>query len=361
MFVRDDSDAGVERAKQLVWKHGFNTTVFQLLNPGIERWFDAELDCLIGCVTTRTTRVVAGAPVCPVDRLQEVLDVWEGQARSDSKSVCYFGGEERLLEAAEVRKGYSKVFLGAQPVWSLQHWKSRTHTLKSFRAQLNRARNKGVIVEEWPYKKAQNNPDLQRVLNEWLKFRGMPPLHFMVEPFTLANLSDRRIFVASWNQSPVAFLVCSPIPQRNGYLTEQFPRLPTAPNGTAELMMDFAAVLLGSEGADYFTMGIVPLSSNDEGAKSKNPGWLRFMLGWVRAHGRRFYNFDGLDLYKRKFNPELWDPIYALSNENRFSFTCLWAIAVAFCQASPILSVAKALAKAVTQEAKWLTKHSNAK
>jgi len=64
------------------------------------------------------------------------------------------------------------------------------------RQQFNRALNKGVRMEEWQADRANGNRDLQRVLEEWLDTRGLPPLHFLVEPETLGLLEGRRIFVA---------------------------------------------------------------------------------------------------------------------------------------------------------------------
>ena len=62
-------------------------------------------------------------------------------------------------------------------------------------------------------------------------------------------------------------------------------------------------------------------------ARAGEPPWLALTLRWVRAHGRRFYNFDGLDAFKAKLRPEAWEGIYAISAERRFSPRTLHAIA----------------------------------
>src|SRR5207253_10468586 len=118
--------------------------------------------------------------------------------------------------------GYSTVVLGAQPVWNPQTWAETVGKVPSLRQQFNRARNKGVVVEEWPVERANGSPELRRVLEQWLQTRGLPPLHFLVEPETLSLLDGRRVFVASMQAEVVGFLVASPIPVRNGWLTEQF-------------------------------------------------------------------------------------------------------------------------------------------
>ena len=54
--------AEVVRARQLVLEHGWNSTCFQILNPGIEYWFSQDGDVVIGFVTAAGYRVVVGAP-----------------------------------------------------------------------------------------------------------------------------------------------------------------------------------------------------------------------------------------------------------------------------------------------------------
>ncbi len=178
-------------------------------------------------------------------------------------------------------------------------------------------------------------------------------MHFLVEPDTLDMMVDRRVFVAERGGAPVGFLVLSPIPERNGWLTEQFVRGFGAPNGTVELMMDVAVTTIAEEGAEFLTMGIVPLSQHALQDEHRNPLWLRFIAKWVRAHGRRFYNFDGLDWFKSKFHPQEWEPILAISNERRFSFRTLCAIAAAFSDGPVIWALLRGMGRAVRQEWSW--------
>jgi len=342
----------VEAARDLIYRFGWNTTCYQLLNRGISRWTDSTLSCLVGFVERNRVRVVAGAPVCAEDEVRNVLEAWEDQSSQAGRTVAYFGAEGRVLQATAGREGYSTVVLGAQPVWSPQGWRRRFDGCPNCRAQRNRARNKGLTVSEWPSERAEREPAIRRLLAEWLSTRGLPPMHFLVEPQTLADLRGRRVFVAEVGGEPVGFLVASPIPRRNGWLTEQFVRGHAAPNGAVECLVDAAVNSMAEAGAEYVTMGIVPLSPH--GATAENPPWLRASLGWARAHGRRFYNFGGLDAFKSKFHPEYWEPIYAISNEPRFSFRTLYAILAAFSDGPPPWTLARAVAKAAWQEWRWI-------
>jgi len=109
----------------------------------------------------------------------------------------------------------------------------------------------------------------------------------------------------------------------------------------------------GDAVAGYVTLGLAPLSRHSAAPES-NPVWLRMVLRGVRAHGRRFYNFEGLDNFKAKFLPERWEPVYAIVNERRFSPGALYAIAAAFSDRSPISTLARALWRAARTEWRWL-------
>ena len=346
----DSPAAERERARALILTHGWNATAYQLLNPGIALWFSTRQDAVVGYAKHARTRVVGGAPVCALDRLRDVAQEFLDDARSHGERVCYFGAGERLDDIYARDPAWSRAPLGAQPVWNPHQWAERVALRSSLRAQFNRARNKGVTVTEWPVERAADNPALRRALAEWLADRHLPPLHFMVEPETLHCLDDRRVFVAErGDREVVGFTVFSPVPKRDGWLVEQIIRGKGAPNGTAELLLDTAVRAIAQDGASYVTLGLSPLSERGT-PPVPVPVWLRLVLKWVRVHGRRFYNFGGLDAFKAKFNPEAWEPIYAIADSPKFPPRALYAIAGAFSGGAPLALVARAVLRAAWQE-----------
>jgi phosphatidylglycerol lysyltransferase len=344
------TDEEHDRARQLILRHGWNATAYQILNPGIELWFSRAAEGVIGFVKHGRTRVVGGAPVCDHDLLAAIAGEFADDARESGERVCYFGAGDRLDSTLGAKSGWSRVLLGAQPVWDPKRWSVAVNRRGSLRAQFNRARNKGLVVTEWPSGVAQNHPELRRCLGEWLETRHLPPLHFMVEPETLSELRDRRVFVAErGGHQVVGFTVLSPVPARDGWLVEQIVRGRRAPNGTAELLLDSAMRTVATDGSSYVTLGLSPLSQHAP-VVLRHPPWLRFVLRWVRLHGARFYNFAGLDSFKAKFNPEVWEPIYAIGQGRAFSPRDLYAIAGAFSGGTPMNLIGAALARAVRQE-----------
>jgi len=344
----------VAQARELVLAFGWNSTSFQIVNPGIKRWFSDDGEAVVGYVPAAGFRLVAGAPVCRLDRMPEIVAAFELDAKRCDQKVCYFCAESRLEEATSQSSKHSKFLLGAQPAWNPKDWRRLVENHKSVRAQLNRARNKGVAVTEYSTERASGDDRLDKCLHQWLASKPLPPLHFLVEPETLKRLQNRRIFVAERQDEVVGFVTLSPVAQRQGWLFEQFPHRPGAPNGTVELMIDAAMWAIAADGCDYATLGLAPLSRRAEVEPFHNPLWLDIVLAWLRKHGQRFYNFDGLDAFKAKLKPDVWEPVFAVSNESRVSFQTLYAIASAFSGNAPFRMLSGGLVKAAATEFRWL-------
>lgn len=314
-------------------------------------WVSSDRSAVVGFVVEKGMRVVAGAPVCARERLDAAIAEFES---SDLRPTCYFGAEERLYDLMVGRPDRSFVVLGGQPVWHPETFLDSFRKHASLRAQLARARHKGVVVHEVIHVDRRVRAEIGRVLSEWLSTRGLPTLHFLVEPDTIDTLADRRLFIAEREGQVVAFSVLSPIPARNGYLTEQFVRGQNAPNGSIELVLFEAVKAVSQSGASYLTMGIVPLSPHVDQHRHAAPRWLDFAVRWARAHGRRFYNFEGLDEFKAKFLPERWDPVYVVAPEPSLRPRTLYAIASAFTQGHPVRSLVSGLGRAARTELAWL-------
>jgi phosphatidylglycerol lysyltransferase len=343
-------DFSRSRARELVLRFGWNATAYQILNPGIDLWFSSAGDGVVGFVRSGGMVVVGGAPVCALSRLAAVASEFHAHAHARGEKVCYFGAGRRLDDRYQADPEWSRVLLGAQPVWDPHHWPEALEKRRSLRAQFNRARNKGVTVAEWPATQAENDDRLRRVLAQWLETRRLPPLHFMVEPETLSHPGDRRVFVAEREGRVVAFTVLSPVPERNGWLVEQIVRGNSASNGTAELLLDTAMRAIAASGSTYATLGLSPLSQRAGLTQPTQPLWLALVLWLVRRGGRRFYNFGGLDAFKAKFNPQTWEPIYAIAEGASFPPRALYAIAGAFSGGAPIELVLRAVVRAVRKE-----------
>jgi phosphatidylglycerol lysyltransferase len=237
-------------------RHGRHATAYQIINPGLSLWFSKLGDAVSGYVDHGSYRVTAAAPVCEDGLTVARANEFEQDARRQGLRLCCFGVEDWFVGRWALRPGYSVVLLGAQPAWRPAAWREIVRGHASLRAQLHRALNKGVCVEEMPAGMAADSPALHQCLEEWLADRGLPPMHFLVEPETLAGLYDRRVLVARGPSGVIGFLVAAPETARGGRLIDQIIRGRGAVNGTSELLVGAAMSALAHEGYGYATLGL---------------------------------------------------------------------------------------------------------
>jgi phosphatidylglycerol lysyltransferase len=153
----------------------------------------------------------------------------------------------------------------------------------------------------------------------------MAPMGFLVDVQPFGFAAERRFFVAERatpEKTIVAFLAAVPVYGRGGWLLEDLLRDPAAPNGTAELVVDFAMRALAAEGSRYVTLGLAPLA----GAS----GWLRVAKEWTRA----LYDFEGVRAFKAKLHPHAWEPIYLAHPANTPANLALFDALAAFARGS---------------------------
>ncbi len=324
-------DSSLALARELVLTYGWNSTAYQILNPEMQHWLPSGNRAVAGYLQRGRTLLAAGAPVCAPEALRDVCAAFEAFARARGCRVCYVCAGERMRGALAASAEHSSIVLGAQPAWDPHDWPEHVDRLGSLRRQLNRSRNKSVEVECADTAWGSSDPGIHAVLEEWLESRPLPPLRFLAAADILREGSrDRVLLVARRHGKPVAFLAASPIAARNGYLIELLARSRAAPNGTSELLIDAAMRRFAGESRGYITLGLVALARAADREMRTNPLWLRGLMRFARAHANRFYHFRGLEHFRTRLAPRTWEPVYAISNERRFSARTLYAMGSAF-------------------------------
>lgn len=288
-----------ERVLALLRRHGFNTTSFQALEDGLAYWWDSGGACVAYADTPRAW-VAAGAPIAEPEALAGVAERFVEAARSRGKRASFFATQDRLARLPGMRS----VPVGLQPVWDPRTWAERARSSRSFRGQLARARNKGVVVrraraDELRDPTSSTRRAAEALVERWLGARRMAPMGFLVsvQPFSFAE--ERRVYLAERDGCVVGCLSAVPVYARNGWFLEDLLRDRDAPNGTMELLVDAAMHGAAQEGCPWATLGLAPLSG-------PVPPWMR----GVGALARPLYDFAGVRAFKAKFAPAGWEPVY---------------------------------------------------
>ncbi len=328
----DRSGVSLELVRQIILSHGWNTTCYQILNPGMNHWVGANNNAAAGYVEVGRHILIAGAPVCSQESIPQVIS--ELRDSFSGKSLCFVGAEGRLTEFTIQSNAGDTVALGSQPMWRPESWLRQFDSHSSLREQRRRARAKGVVISEWSEDQAHNHPGLRQCLQAWLARKPIPNMRFLVEPDVFQYWGERRLFAAEVDGQICGFVVLCPIPCRNGWLTEDFIRHPSAPNGTIELTLYEAIKTIAAEGADLLTMGMCPLSKRSE---LKGHFWLKGASWLARSFGSVFYSFAGLEEFKAKFRPDYWEAVTVVRFGGRFRLSDLVAVVQAFTGYHPFL------------------------
>ena len=293
-----DRRADLDRALAFLKQHGWNSTSFQVLEPGFRYWFDGN-DACVAYVDTGRAWVVAGAPIAPREHFPEVTHRFLQAARKANRRVSCFGTEPRFHEAV----GWRAMRIGDQPIWIPADWAETLSRAKSLREQLRRARAKGVAVRRLDPSELEASHEtraqLDRLIARWLAARPMATMGFLVQVHPYTFPEERRCFVAEQGSRILGLLGIVPVYARGGWFFEDFLSEPGAPNGTIELLIDAGMRVAVEERIPWVTLGLVPLVGD--------------VLPWLRVFRRvgvGFYDFAGLRAFKAKFKPRTWDPIY---------------------------------------------------
>lgn len=319
-------DAGARlRVLELLRRHGWNATSFQILEEGYSYWFEGDEAC-VAYVDTGRAWVAAGAPIAAEGRLFAVARRFVASAASAGRRACFFATEQRFMGV----EAFEHLLIGEQPVWEPERWALTLQRTPSLREQLRRARAKGVWVsaaapEDYAGPDAPLRRSIETLIATWHGGRALPPMGFLVrvDPFEFAG--ERLLFVArvgvGGDARVVGFAALVPVYARQGWFLEDLIRAPDAPNGTTESLVDRAMREAAALGSQYLTLGLSPLA-----------GDVAPSLHLARRYAAPLYDFGGLRAFKAKLRPDRWAPIYLSYPREQAAFGALYHSLRAFAQ-----------------------------
>ena len=306
------SGADQERVLRILRDHGRHATSFQILEPGYTYWFDAHVPegAVVAYVSQKRWRVAAGIPIAPADRVGEVARRFVEDAQASGERVLFFSADRTLCSALEVSGvAYDAIKVGENPEWDPADWTTAGAKRRSLRAQVNRARNHGVTIRTIGADELANAPgplrsEIEVLLRQWLDSRRMSAMRFLVDLAPFHYPAERRYYVAEQGDRAVGFLAAVPIYAEHGWFFEDLIRVPSAPNGTAELLVDTAMRDAQAQGDSLVTLGLAPLSG-----LNAEPGPHRLTRRALVAcydHLGPLYQFQGVRSFKERFRPDRW-------------------------------------------------------
>lgn len=232
-------------------------------------------------------------------RFREMCD------RHDGLTVFYDVRRDFLHHYLDV--GLTMVKSGEEARVSLSDFSIEGGTHKKLRYFRNRLEKTGCTFEVLPAAEAVTLlPSLKPISDAWLEQKHTKEKRFSMGFFDLKYLSYFPIGIVRQEKKIVAFVNILLGAEKEELSIDLMRYLPEAPQNVMEYLFVELMLWGQQEGYQWFNLGVVPLS----GLKNRPfaPLWNR-IGALIFRYGENFYNFQGLQEFKDKFDP-IWEPKY---------------------------------------------------
>lgn len=338
---RDVTNPVTARVLELLKAHGTHATSFQILEPGYSYWFDRQCPdgAVVAYIEHGNYRVAAGMPIAPLASQADVAVRFVGDTMQAGKKTLFFSADERFLLQLQQHEDcprHASVPIGAQPEWNPQDYNTEGTATRTLRSQLHRAQNKGVTVRRVAPQELERpgfRAIVTSVMEQWLASRRMSAMRFLVDLQPFLHGTERRYYIAEQGSRAVGFLAAIPVYSRQGWFFEDLIRVPDAPNGTVECLVDFAMRDAAENGDKYVTLGLAPLAETANTPTTDiTPGaqQLQAMFRWCYDKLNPLYQFQGVHRFKARFRPHHWETQYLVQCPPPLGLSSIHAVLSAF-------------------------------
>lgn len=260
--------------------------------------------------------LIPGAPLLYTDEHQTLFqEAWAELNRTIPLDIIAFVAVYEPFLTLLHKNGFQTLKIGKEPWISLETPLAAGNSAKGVRAAKNQALRAGVHIEEWPSAELQRSLTKQKTLQELLSFwkssRWLSLAGFLnkVDPF--AFIECRRYFVAlNAIEQVEAFIVVTPVPGIAGYFLEDLIATPHSTRGVGDLLTLEVLETLKREGAKMASLGVVSVNSMDSNSCHGFSKVSKKCLHGVSRLLTLFYNFNGMEVFRKRYKPSRWENIY---------------------------------------------------
>lgn len=276
---------------------------FQLLED--KAWcFAPDGEAFVGYAVAGSTAIALGGPIGAPDSREAALDAFIALCDRNGWTPALHQLDEDEAELVRSR-GMKALKIGEEAVLAVGEFAVTGGKFKSLRSSLNRAKREGISIEE--LERPISGPvmdELRRVSDAWLGSSGHRERGFTLGRFDPNYLRDTVVLAARDGDGRlIAFANLLPSYAGSVGNFDLMRRVPTAVNGTMELLFVAMIERFREEGLEGMSLGLAPLA-NIEGDSATE-----LVLGAVKSMGGRAFNFAGLFEFKDKWRPR-WEPRY---------------------------------------------------
>ncbi len=319
-------------AFSLIKAYGNNSNSFLTLYDGFQYFFPPSSHRLtqplgtVAYMDTNTTWVGAADPLCHEQDVTKLLISFRSEALKHGKSAILLPVNQSVAKQAH-ECGYGVYQIGAEPLWDLEKIQDPKAILLKKLHPAKELLNKGAVVEEFqPLQlSSHDHIELDAITQRWLASRKFLPLGFLnqVEPWQL--LEFKKFYWVKHHGHILGFLAAIPVLGKNSWYLMDLIRDTNTPHGVTELLVLECMQHLKAQGVKEITLGMSPLAHLPSQYIETHPIY-DFLAGFIFKRMDFFYNFKTLYLYKKKFDPTRWEPLFLISSPSRLKAQTLFAL-----------------------------------
>lgn len=250
--------------------------------------------------------IALGEPVGLKAERRELLLKFQETADGWGAWPCFYSIRSRNIHDF-VDMGLSVQKIGEMALVPIENFDLAGKTKARFRQARNKAAREGVTFEVRRIEGHSNSMDrLEAISANWLEHHQGREKGFSLGRFDRKVLASQSIAVAIKNDEIIAFSNLWHTPDRTELSLDLMRYTQGCMTGVMEFLFTEVMLWGSAQGYKHFSLGAAPMS----GLEAKNFTSFMSRIGrFVYKYGGRFYGFQGLRAFKKKFNPD-WEPIY---------------------------------------------------
>ena len=340
-------------------KQGRNSSHFVWFLAKLKTFTDVETGWTYGYQQFGDTVLIALEPLCAegyrdADTVERFKKSFQNFKKAVEGGTYAFVGVQDDFKKILHQCGFQSMVIGREPWVKLENCLPTGNAGKGVRAARNQAIRNGLRVEQWNGAEIQRDEEKKKIIlklfKEWKSGRLIQVGGFLNSTDPLAYSEHRKYFMVYNSKEQVeGYLIATPVGGANSYFLEDLILGSHSSRGAGELLTLEALTFLKDSGFDYASLGVVSVTCIDQHCGHKLPKWTQTFLVTIPQKLNRFYNFQGLELFRKRFKPEFWgEVVIAVHNEapQKQSDDRAWF--------HTLISLAKAFAPRLKPNFQWL-------
>ncbi|GAA6622435.1 phosphatidylglycerol lysyltransferase domain-containing protein [Scytonema sp. NUACC26] len=298
-----------QQAREIVEKYGRSSLAALTLLSDKSYFFSPSGQSAIAYVPKGRGVIALGDPIGPPEDCQEVITSFQIFCQQNDWYPAFY---QILPDNIDLYKslGFQVLKIGEEAIVELHSFTLQGKAGKNLRTAVNRMTKLGYEVKFFQPPISSNVlQQLKLISDEWLQMVQGSEKKFSLGWFDEDYLRQCEIAAVLSSQGEiVAFANILSEYQLNEITLDLMRYKKSAEHGTMDFLFISMFQHYKEQGYDGFNIGLSALAGVGKTQESRR---LEKVLHYLYSHLERFYNFQGLHMYKDKFHPR-WEPRYLI-------------------------------------------------